>query len=204
MNTMEWALSLLLNHPEVLKKAQVEIDDQVGQDRLIDESDMAHLPYLRGIINETFRMYPPAPLMVPHQSSEDCSVGGHHIPRGTMLYVNLWAIHNDPKIWANPTKFDPDRFDRLESDKYGYGFNLMPFGSGRRGCPGEGLGLRIIGLVLGSLIQCFEWERPGEKLVDMTEGIAVSMPKAQPLQAKCRPRPIIANLPSQTKTNQAH
>lgn len=201
-NTMEWALSLLLNHPEILKKAQIEIDDQVGHDRLIEESDMAHLPYLRGIINETLRMYPPAPLLVPHESSEDCFVGGYRIPRGTMLYVNIWAIQNDPKFWANPRKFDPERFDRMESEDYK--FSLMPFGLGRRGCPGEGLGLRMIGLVLGSLIQCFEWDRPGPELVDMTEGIAVTMPKVKPLQAKCRPRPIIVNLLSQTKSSSAH
>ncbi|XP_022940352.1 cytochrome P450 81D1-like isoform X1 [Cucurbita moschata] len=203
MNTMEWALSLMLNNPEVLQKAQLEIDQKVGHDRLMDESDMANVPFLRGIINETLRMYPPAPLMVPHESSKDCSVGGYHIPRGTMLFVNLWAIHNDPKIWADPRKFDPDRFVKVESEKLG--FKLMPFGSGRRGCPGEGLGLRVIGLVLGSLIQCFEWERPGEELVDMTEGVAVSMPKARHLQAKCKPRPIVDRLHlSQTKSNLAY
>ncbi|CAK9317102.1 unnamed protein product [Citrullus colocynthis] len=194
---MEWALSLLLNHPQILKKAQTEIDNQVGHQRLIDESDMAHLPYLRGIINETLRMYPPAPLLAPHESSEDCFVGGYHIPRGTMLYVNIWAIQNHPGIWAHPRKFDPDRFNQLDTENYK--FNLMPFGLGRRGCPGEGLGLRMIGLVLGSLIQCFDWERPSDELVDMTEGIAVTMPKAQHLHAKCRPRPISVNLLSQTK-----
>ncbi|KGN55249.1 cytochrome P450 81Q32 [Cucumis sativus] len=189
---MEWALSLMLNHPKFLKKLQNEIDNQVGHDRLIDESDMANLPSLRGIINETLRMYPPAPLVVPHESSKDCTIGGYHIPRGTILFVNLWAIHNDPKIWDNPRKFNPNRFESLENEKFG--FNLIPFGSGRRGCPGEGLALRVIGLVLGALVQCFEWERPGEELVDMTEGVALTMPKAHCLQAKCTPRPIVHRL----------
>ncbi|KAL3571515.1 hypothetical protein D5086_025419, partial [Populus alba] len=133
--TMEWALSLLLNNPEVLEKAQREIDEQIGHDRLMDEADLAHLPYLRGILNETLRMYPAAPLLVPHESSEECLVGGFRIPRGTMLYVNAWAIQNDPKIWPDPAKFRPERFDNPEVARDG--FKLMPFGYGRRSCPGE-------------------------------------------------------------------
>lgn len=191
-NTMEWALSLLLNHPEVLKKAQTEIDNRVGHSRLIDESDMAQLPYLRVIINETLRMYPPVPMLVPHESSAACTVQGYNIPRGTTLMVNIWAIQNDAKIWEDPREFRPERFEGLDGARDG--FKMMPFGSGRRGCPGEGLGLRIVGLAIGSLIQCFDWERIGEHMVDMREGMGVTMPKAQPLRANCWPRPTIRNL----------
>jgi len=148
--TMEWALSLLLNHPEVLEKAQREINEHIGHDRLMDEADLAQLPYLRSILNETLRMYPPAPLLVPHESSEECLVGGFRIPRGTMLSVNMWAIQNDPKIWPDPTKFRPERFDNREGGRDE--FKLMPFGHGRRSCPGEGLALRVVGLALGSLL----------------------------------------------------
>ncbi|KAF8410152.1 hypothetical protein HHK36_002674 [Tetracentron sinense] len=192
--TMEWALSILLNNPEVLKKAQAEIDVHVGHDRLLEESDLSKLPYLHGIINETLRMYPAGPLLLPHESSEGCTVGGFSVPQGTMLLVNLWAIQNDPKVWVEPRKFKPERFEGVEGgrDK----FKLMPFGSGRRGCPGENLAMRMVGLALGSLIQCFEWERIGEEMVDMTEGTGLSMPKAQPLEAKCRPRPTMVNLTS--------
>ncbi|XP_010271541.1 PREDICTED: isoflavone 3'-hydroxylase-like [Nelumbo nucifera] len=194
--TMEWAMSLLLNNPDVLKKAQDEVDNHVGQGRLLDESDLSKLPYLRCIINETLRMYPAGPLLVPHESSEDCVIGGFDIPRGTMLLVNLWAIHNDPKIWEEPGKFEPERFEGLEGRRDG--FKLMPFGSGRRGCPGEGLAERVVGLALGSLIQCFEWERVGDDLVDMTEGAGgLTLPKAQALKAKCKPRPKMMNLLSQ-------
>ncbi|KAJ6679036.1 CYTOCHROME P450 81E8 [Salix purpurea] len=185
--TMEWALSLLLNHPEVLEKAQIEIDEHVGHDRLMDEADLAHLPYLRSILNETLRMYPPAPMLVPHESSEECLVGGFRIPRGTMLSVNMWAIQNDPKLWPDPRKFRPERFDNPEGARDG--FKLMPFGYGRRSCPGEGLALRVVGLALGSLIQCFEWQVGGGKMVDMTEGTGFTIPKAQPLEVTCRPRP---------------
>ncbi|KAA8528480.1 hypothetical protein F0562_035835 [Nyssa sinensis] len=190
--TMEWALSLLLNNPHVLKKAQIEIDNKVGQDRLVNESDIADLPYLRCIINETFRMFPVGPLLLPHESSEPCMVGGYRIPRGTMLMINLWAIQNDPKIWEDPREFKPERFEGLEGVRDG--FKLMPFGSGRRGCPGEGLAMRMLGFALGSLIQCFDWDRVGKDMVDLTEGNGLTMPKAQPLMAKCRPRPNMMNL----------
>ncbi|OMO70700.1 Cytochrome P450 [Corchorus olitorius] len=195
ITTMEWALSLLLNHPEVLKKAQTEIANTVEHERLLDESDLAQLPYLRCIINETFRMYPPVPLLVPHESSEECTVEGFRVPRGTMLLVNIWAIQNDPKIWEDAARFKPERFEGLEGARDG--FKLLPFGTGRRGCPGEGLGLRIVGLTLGSLIQCFEWSRIGEEMIDMREGTGITMPKAQPLKAKCRPRATMLKLLSQ-------
>lgn len=195
VGTMEWALSLLLNHPSVLKKAQNEIDNYLGQTRLVNESDIANLPYLRCIINETLRMYPAVPLLVPHESSEACTVGGYRIPGRTMLMVNQWAIQRDPKLWVEPEKFKPERFEGLEGSRDG--FKLMPFGSGRRGCPGEGLALRVVGLALGSLIQCFDWERISEEMIDMTEGPGLTLPKAQPLVAKCRPRPSMANLISQ-------
>ncbi|KAH0705269.1 hypothetical protein KY290_009963 [Solanum tuberosum] len=171
--TMEWALSLLLNNPEALKKAQNEIDTHIRESsRLLDDSDLDQLPYLHGIINETLRMCPAGPLLVPHESSDECVVGGFHVPRGTMLLVNLWAIQNDPKLWDKPNEFRPER----------------------RGCPGENLAMHVAGLALGSLIQCFEWERVSEELIDMTEGPGLSMPKAIPLLAKCRPRQNIDNL----------
>lgn len=193
--TVEWALSLLLNNPLILKKAQNEIDKVVGQDRLIDESDVAKLPYLHCVIKETTRMYPVGPLLVPHESSEECVVGGFQIPRGTMLLVNIWAIQNDPKIWDDAAKFKPERFDGSEGVRDG--FKLMPFGSGRRSCPGEGLAMRMAGLTLGSLLQCFEWDRVSQEMVDLTEGTGLSMPKAQPLLARCTSRPSMANLLSQ-------
>ncbi|KAJ4982041.1 hypothetical protein NE237_032878 [Protea cynaroides] len=190
--TMEWAMTLLLNHPEVLKKAQAEIDAITGQGRLINESDVANLPYLLCIINETLRMYPAGPLLIPHESSQECIVGGFSIPRGTMLLVNLWAIQNDPKLWEEPTKFKPERMEGMGGVRDGY--KLMPFGSGRRSCPGEGLALRVASLTLASLIQCFEWERVDEELIDMTEGTGLTLPKAKPLEVKCKPRPTMLSI----------
>ncbi|KAF9622011.1 hypothetical protein IFM89_029231 [Coptis chinensis] len=193
--TMEWAMSLLLNNPQVIKKAQAEIDNTLEQGRLINESDVNKLPYLHSIINETLRIYPAGPLLVPHESSEECIVGGYNVPSGTMLLVNVWAIQQDPNIWVEPTKFKPERFDGFEGTRDG--FKLMPFGSGRRGCPGEGLAMRVVGLALGALIQCFDWERVGEEMIDMSEGPGLTLPKVHPLKAKCRPRSTALNFISQ-------
>lgn len=197
INTMEWALSLLLNHPEELKRAETEIKNQIPEGRLLHESDLPNLPYLRCIINETMRLYPAAPLLAPHRSSAECSVGGFRIPAGTTLMVNVWAIQHDPKIWEDPTKFKPERFREM-SETAGAGakdgYCLMPFGSGRRSCPGDGLAMKVIGLTLGSLIQCFEWTRADKEMVDMTEGVSFTLQKAKPLRAKCRPRATMAEL----------
>ncbi|KAK4836153.1 hypothetical protein QYF36_019236 [Acer negundo] len=191
--TKERAMSNLLNQPEVLKKARDELDAQVGQECLIDEPDVPKLQYLQSVISETLRLYPAGPLLVPHMSSSDCTVGGYDVPADTIILVNAWAIHRDPKLWEDPTSFKPERFENYvnggDQDK---GHKLMPFGVGRRACPGIGLAQRVVGLTLGSLIQCFEWEKVDEKeSVDMTEGNGITMPKAEPLVAMCKAHPVM-------------
>ncbi|KAF2309747.1 hypothetical protein GH714_004920 [Hevea brasiliensis] len=188
--TTEWALSLLHNHPDAMHKAWVEINSHVGEDRLLDESDLPQLNYLQNVINETFRLFPPVPLLLPHESSEDCTVGGFHVPGGTMLLANLWTIHRDPKLWTDATKFMPERFESED----GEGYHLIPFGVGRRACPEAKLGRRVMGLTLGALIQSFELERIGEEDIDMMEGTGLCMPKAEPLEALCKPRRAMINL----------
>ncbi|PON54235.1 Cytochrome P450, E-class, group I [Parasponia andersonii] len=188
---MEWAMSLMLNHPQVLEKARNELDHNIGHDRLVEESDLAKLPYLHCIIKETLRLYPVGALL-PHESSEECMVSGFRIPRGTMLLVNLWAIQHDPKIWDEPTRFNPERFKEGEGVREG--FRLIPFGSGRRGCPGESLAVRMIALTLASLIQCFEWEMLEDQKIDMAEKLGLSLSKAHSSQVNCRPRPTMANI----------
>ncbi|CAL5426955.1 unnamed protein product [Camellia sinensis] len=173
----------------VLKKVRAEINAHVGQDRLIDEHDISKLHYLQAIISETFRLFPTALLLVPHVSLDDCIIGGFNVPCGTLLLVNAWAIHRDPKVWDDPTSFKLERFEGREVE----GHKLMPFGMGRRACPGADLAQRVVGLALGSLIQCFEWERVSEEVVDLTEGKGLNMPKAEPLEAMCKARDIIMN-----------
>ena len=185
--TLEWAMTNLLNHPNILKKARDEIDSQIGEEKLIEESDVSKLPYLQSIISETLRLYPATPLLVPHMSSADCTIEGYDVPSGTMLLVNAWAIHRDPKVWDDATSFKPERFENCEVN----GHKLMPFGIGRRACPGAGLAQRTVSLTLGSLIQSFEWERVTTKEVDINEGSGITMPKAMPLEAMCKARPIM-------------
>ncbi|KAK2632779.1 hypothetical protein EUGRSUZ_L01095, partial [Eucalyptus grandis] len=181
--TIEWAMSLLLNHPDVMKKAQAELDDVVGRDRLVDEVDTHKLPYLHNIINEALRLFPPGPLLVPHESAEDCTVSGFDVPRGTMILVNVWAIQRDPKVWDDPTSFKPERYEGLEGD---HAYRLLPFGMGRRSCPGAGLANRVVSLALAVLIQCLEWKRVSEEPMDLSEGTGLTMPKREPLEAMCK------------------
>lgn len=183
--TMEWAMSLILNHPDSQLKARDEIDKQVGQNRLVDYTDVQNLVYLNNCIKETLRLFPTVPLLLPHESSSECTVEGFSIPSNTMLFANAYAIHRDPENWAEPTAFKPERFEDggLHASKI-----YFPFGLGRRSCPGEGLAMQVVGLALGALIQCFEWERIGKEMVDMTEGSGITMPKAMLLEAMYRPR----------------
>ncbi|KAK9145506.1 hypothetical protein Sjap_005409 [Stephania japonica] len=135
-NTMVWVLALLLNNPEMLAKAQDELDTKVGKDRLVEESDIPNLNYLQALLKETLRMYPVGPLLVPHEAMEDCHVVGYFVPRGTGLFINAWTIQRDPNVWAEPDRFNPERFltTHVDMDVKGQNHELLPFGSGRRSC----------------------------------------------------------------------
>ncbi|KAL7582251.1 hypothetical protein Lser_V15G42505 [Lactuca serriola] len=181
--TTEWALSELINHPNIMKKAVEEIDKVVGKDRLLQESDIPNLPYLQAIVKETLRLHPTGP-MIPRQSTEDCTIAGYHIPANTTIFVNVWALCRDPNHWENALEFRPERFEECHLDVRGQHFHMLPFGSGRRMCPGTSLALQVIHATLGCMIQCFEW-KAGEdgKLirVDMEEGVGITLPRANPL-----------------------
>uniref|UniRef100_A0A803NRY3 Cytochrome P450 n=1 Tax=Cannabis sativa TaxID=3483 RepID=A0A803NRY3_CANSA len=130
------------------------------------------------------------PLLVPHYSSNDCTISRYDVPHGTILLVNAWATHRDPKLWKDADSFIPERFENINSEN-NEGYKLMPFGLGRRACPGKSLAQRMMGLTLGSLIQCFDWKRIDDNEIDMVEGKGLTMPKAVPLEAMCKPRPIM-------------
>ncbi|WRX31202.1 Cytochrome P450 - like 10 [Theobroma cacao] len=188
--TLEWALSLLLNNPKTLMKAREEID--IEADRGIRSWQTPIPPWHHKRDTKNVSCYPPTGTT---RIMRRMYSGRFYVPRGTMLLVNVWAMQSDPVLWEKPTEFKPERFHGLEAEKNG--FRFWPFGTGRRRCPGEGLAMRMVPFALGSLIQCFEWERIGEEMVDMTEGNGLTMPKAQPLVARCRPRPAMMNLLSQ-------
>ncbi|GAB4861034.1 hypothetical protein Ancab_040059 [Ancistrocladus abbreviatus] len=188
--TLTWALSLLLNHRHALKKVQDELDEHVGKDRLVEESDLKNLVYLQATIKETMRLYPAAPFLVPHEAITDCNISGYHVPAGTILFVNLHKIHRDPQIWSNPCEFRPERFLTTHNniDVRGQDFELIPFGSGRRVCPGISFALQIMQFTLASLLHGFHIKTPGDDPINMTERPGLSTPRALPLDVILTPR----------------
>ncbi|KDP20666.1 hypothetical protein JCGZ_03866 [Jatropha curcas] len=188
--TLTWTLSLLLNNPEVLKKAKDELDMQVGKERQVKDSDIKHLTYLQAIIKESLRLYPAAPLSVPRVCIEDCVVGGYRIPAGTRLFVHISKIQRDPRVWENPLEFQPERFltTHKDIDVKGQNYELIPFSTGRRICPGASFALQVLNLSLATLLHAFDIETPLGKPVDMTEGHGITNLKATPLDVLLTPR----------------
>ncbi|MQM15848.1 hypothetical protein Taro_048802 [Colocasia esculenta] len=191
--TMTWALALLLNHRRVLDKVRQEIDLHVGAARNVEEKDIPNLVYLHAVVKETTRLYPVAPLSLPHEATADCRVGGYHVPAGTRLLTNLWRLHRDPRVWGPDTEeFRPERFLDGEEvagvDVRGKQFQFLPFGSGRRMCPGLTLALQTMQLTLARLIHGFELGTAGGAPVDMGEGLGVTLNKAAPLEVLITPR----------------
>ncbi|KAK9280973.1 hypothetical protein L1049_003864 [Liquidambar formosana] len=189
MVTLTWALTLLLNNRHVLKKAQEELDIHVGRERQVEESDLKNLVYLRAILKETLRLYPAAPLL-PRESTEDCTLGGYHVPKGTRVLVNLPKIHRDPRVWLDPCEFRPERFLTMhrDIDVEGQNFELIPFGSGRRMCPGMDLALQVMQLTLASLLHGFEFATITNEPVDMSENPGQTNLKITPLDVLLTPR----------------
>ncbi|KAL0924873.1 hypothetical protein M5K25_005731 [Dendrobium thyrsiflorum] len=195
--TVEWILAELIRHPHILARAQQELDSIVGRHRLICESDLSKFPFLHTIIKENFRLHPTIPLSIPRMTIEDIEIDGYLIPKGSSLFVNIWAIGRDPVSWPNydPLEFNPDRFGpgslHENVDVKGNDFELIPFGAGRRICAGMNLGLRMIQLITAVLVHSFDWKLPDGQLpemLDMDESYGATMRKMRPLMAKVVPR----------------
>ncbi|XP_055836040.1 cytochrome P450 82A3-like [Solanum dulcamara] len=185
--SLTWTLSLLLNNPQVMEKAQEELDIQVGRNTLVDESHINNLVFLQAITKESLRLYPPGPLLAPHESLEDCTIGGYNIPKGTRVLFNLWKIQRDSIIWSEPDLFKPERFltTHKDLDVKGNHFELIPFGAGRRICPGISSTLVLLHLTLANLLHSFKITRPSDEPIDMTASFAT---KATPLEVLVAPR----------------
>lgn len=184
---IEWALSELMRHPRVMTNLQHELHNIVGMNRMVEEADLPNLSYLDMVIKETLRLYPVGPLLIPRESMEDVTINGYHIKKKSRIIVNVWAIGRDPKVWSdNAHMFYPERFVGSNVDLRGHDFQLLPFGAGRRGCPGFQLGLTTVKLVVAQLMHCFNWELPCGMTpddVDMNEKFGLSMPRAKHLLA---------------------
>ncbi|KAL2324915.1 hypothetical protein Fmac_023973 [Flemingia macrophylla] len=155
---LERTMSELMHNPEAMAKAKKELAETIGVGKVVEESDVARLPYLQAVIKESLRMHPPAPMLLPRRAKRDVQVCGYTIPQGAQVLINEWAIGRNPQVWDNAHVFSPERFLHSDIDIKGRHFKLTPFGSGRRICPGSPLAIRMLHLMLGSLINCFHWK----------------------------------------------
>lgn len=176
----------LIRNPKKMAKARNELQTVIGEKGEVEESDISRLPYLQAVFKETLRLHPAGPLLVPHKAEADTEINGYIVPRNSQILVNIWAIGRDSSIWSNPESFEPERFLDSKMDIRGQDFELIPFGSGRRICPGMPLAYRMVHLVVASLIHNFDWKleqgiKPQE--LDMKEKFAFSLKKAVPLKA---------------------
>ncbi|KAF3775864.1 Cytochrome P450 76A2 [Nymphaea thermarum] len=159
-SVIEWAMAELLLNSKKMEILRLELKQIIGEDRVVQETDIQQLPYLQAVVKETLRLHPPIPLLVPHRADATTKVGGFTIPKHTEVLVNAWAIGRDSTYWENPTAFLPERFLESDINFKGKDFHFIPFGSGRRMCPGMPLAFRTVHLALASLIHSFEWKLP--------------------------------------------
>lgn len=182
--TMLWAMSELIRKPRVLRKVQDEIRAVVGGKERVQPDDVPELRYLKMVVKETLRLHPPATLLVPRETMRDVKIAGYDVPAKTRIFVNAWAIGRDPASWSDPEEFDPDRFEVKDVDFNGAHFELVPFGAGRRVCPGLAMGATNVEFTLANLLCCFEWALP-EGLtaedVSMEEAGGLTFHKKTPL-----------------------
>ncbi|XP_037480263.1 4-hydroxyphenylacetaldehyde oxime monooxygenase-like [Triticum dicoccoides] len=182
--TINWAMAELIRHPRVLKKVQEEIRTAVGKKERVQNEDMSNLCYLRMVVKETLRLRIPAALLVPRETLRKIQIAGYDIPAKTRVIVNAWAIARDPNVWKDPEEFYPERFEVMDIDFNGAHFELLPFGSGRRICPGMDMGVANVEFILANMLYCFNWELPpGMNIEDlsMEEEGALTIRKKTPL-----------------------
>ncbi|KAL6640147.1 hypothetical protein ACP70R_021996 [Stipagrostis hirtigluma subsp. patula] len=186
--TVVWTMAELLRNQHIMTKLRAEIEGSLGRKEIVEEADMASLPYLQAVLKESMRLHPVVPILV-HKAVEDgVEISGYTIPKGSTVMFNTWAIMHDPNLWERPDEFRPERFmdKAAEMKHWGKDFEFLPFGSGRRLCPGIQLTDRVMPLVLASLLHAFEWRLPdgmSAEQLDMSESFGTVTSMAVPLKA---------------------
>ncbi|KAJ7960903.1 Cytochrome P450 [Quillaja saponaria] len=158
--TMEWVMSEIMKNPKVMLEAQLEVRRVFDKKGFVDETDFHQLKYLKAVVKETLRLHPPIPLLLPRESSERCEINGYEIPAKTRVIINAWAIGRDPNYWTEAEIFKPERFLDSLIDYKGTNFEYIPFGAGRRICPGSTFGMANVELPLAKLLYHFDWKLP--------------------------------------------
>ncbi|KAK4721771.1 hypothetical protein R3W88_012004 [Solanum pinnatisectum] len=158
--TIVWAMAEMMKNPSVFAKVQAEVREAFRDKETFDENDVEELKYLKLVIKETLRLHPPVPLLVPRECREETDINGYTIPMKTKVMVNVWALGRDLKYWDDAESFKPERFEQCSVDFIGNNFEYLPFGSGRRICPGISFGLANVYLPLAQLLYHFNWKLP--------------------------------------------
>lgn len=178
---LDWTMIELLRNPRTMEKFQTEVRKVSGE---ITEGDLENMPYLKAVIKESLRLHSPVPLLVARESIQDTKVMGYDIAKGTRVLINAWAIGRDPALWDNPDEFYPERFLDSTTDFRGLHFEFIPFGAGRRGCPGVAFAMAVDELALAKLVQKFDFSLPGGKQaneLDMSESVGIAANRKLPL-----------------------
>lgn len=192
---VEWLMAELMRNPNHLQKVQKELADVTGLARKLEEPDFERLTYFRCCVKETLRLHPPIPLLL-HETAADATVSGYHIPAKSTVTINVWAIGRDGAVWENAEEFDPSRFLKEGAPDFkGNNFEFIPFGSGRRSCPGMQLGLYALEMAAAHLLHCFTWELPhgvGPSDLDMRDVFGLTAARAERLVVVPTPRLLCA------------
>ena len=189
-NNVEWAMAEMINEPMIFAKAVHELDSVVGKDRLVQESDLVNLNYIKSCVKEALRLHPVSAFGLLHMSTKDTTVSGYFIPKGSHILVSRMGLGRNPEVWDDPLTYNPDRHmnDGKEVVLTDHNLNMISFSTGRRGCPAVIFGTTMTVMLLARLVQGFTWEMPpSETQVDLKENLQ-SLWKAKPLFALVRPR----------------
>ncbi|KAI3713339.1 hypothetical protein L1987_71916 [Smallanthus sonchifolius] len=184
---IEWIIAELLQNPKEMHKVQDELKQVIGLNNIVEEHHLPKLKYLDAVIKETLRLHPPLPLLIPRSPNQPYKVGGFTVPKGSNVFINVSAIHIDPQYWDNPLEFNPNRFLNHDGtsnfDFNGYNSTFMPFGSGRRMCPGVPMGEKMLAYLMASMLHSFDWTLPFDKTHELSGKFSFMLKKREPLIA---------------------